>query len=193
MSFLKKNGKVLLTVSFCIFIILQQIAVRYRRTYTSRMEMTDENGYDTVALYEINQLEELWRKADVEDLVTPEKMANPKQLELARARLKQAEKGIQESEKRVQGVTGEKHEFFKKAHAYYHHSASVLIDIVDFLLANKGEYSVKENEISFDSENDAARFRELIGKLSYLHQEKQDLDAFILHHNREVEKKLLVR
>jgi hypothetical protein len=69
----------------------------------------------------------------------------------------------------------------------------MLLDIVNFLLARKENYEVKENEISFDSESDAARFRELIQQLSYLDQEKEDLDVFIVNHNREVEKKRLAR
>lgn len=193
MGFFKRKGKILLTVCFSIFIILQQIAVQYRRAYSSKMEMIDAKGYDTVALHQINQLEEIWRKANLEDLVTPAMIASPKQLELARTRLKLAEKSIHESEKRVQGVGGENQEFFKKAYAYYNHSASALVEIVDFLLATKEEYSVKENEIFFERESNATRFRELIGTLSSLYREKEDLDTFILHHNREVENKLIAR
>lgn len=193
MSFLKKRGKTLLTVSFCIFLIVQQAAVWYGRSYRSQTEGTDRNGNDKLAIYEVSQLEMVWRKAAVENLVSPEKIADHTQLKLARARLKEVEIELQKAEKRVQGVTEKRREFFQKAHAYYHHSASALIAIVDFLLAKKGEYSVNGNEINFESETDGERFRELINQLSYLQQEKQDLDAFILHHNREIEKKLSIR
>lgn len=193
MSFLKKRGKTLLTISFCIFLIVQQIAVRYGRSYRSQTEGTDRNGNDKLAMYEVNQLEKMWHNAAVKDLVTPEKIANHTELKLALSRLKEAEIEIQKSEKRVQGVAEKKREFFQKVHAYYHHSASDLIAIVDFLLAKEGEYSVNGNEINFESETDAERFRELINRLSYLDREKQDLDAFILHHNRELEKKLSAR
>jgi hypothetical protein len=193
MGFFKKNKKILLTVLFTSLLLLQQIGVRYRLTRSSTKEMVDENGYDTMVSYEINQLETLWRKAGVEDLVNPENMASFAQLELARARLKQAEMGIRESENRVRRVTGRKRQFFQKAHAYYHHSASTLLDIVNFLLARKENYEVKGSEISFDSESDAAKFRELIQQLSSLDQEKEDLDLFIVNHNREVEKKRLAR
>lgn len=194
MGFLKKKGKTLLAVSFCFFILLQQIAVRYRMTYTSAADrFIDKDGNDILAWVEVNQLEMLWRKADVADLVTPEKMADPGQLELARIRLKEAQTGIQDSEQRVRDVTGKRLEFFQKAHAYYRHSVSALIDIIDFLLAMQGKYSVEENEISFDSEIQAARFRVLIEQLSALQREKEELDTFILNHNREVEKMLPVR
>lgn len=192
MGFFKRNKKILI-ISFSFLLLLQQIAVRYRLTHSSTVEMIDDNGYDTLVSSEINQLEELWRKADVEDLATPEKMANLTRLELARVRLKQAEIGIRESENRVRKVVGKKREFFQKAHAYYHHSASAFLDIINFLLSKKEKYLVKGNEISFEREIDAERFRELIQQLSYLVQEKEDLDTFILTHNREVEKKLLVR
>ena len=193
MGFFKKNKRILLTVFFSSLLLLQQIGVRYRLTRSSTVEMIDENGYDTLVSYEINQLEKLWRQADVEDLATPEKMASQAHLEQAHARLKQAEIGIRKSEQRVRKATKSKREFFQKAHAYYHHSASALLDMIDFLLAKKEEYSVKGNEISFDSESDAARFRELIQRLSYLDQEKRDLDVFIVNHNREIEEQLLVQ
>ena len=191
MGFFKRNGKSLLSVAFGIFILLQSIAIHYRMTHA--MEMTDADGNDTLVSHEINQLEKLWHKADVTDLVTLEKMANHKELEQARIHLNQFEIDIQKAEERVRGVAGKRDEFLQKVHAYYRHSASALVDIVDFLLAHKEKYSVIENEISFESESDAARFRELIEPLSYLQREKVALDTFILNHNREVEKKLLVR
>ncbi len=193
MSFLKKRGKILFMISFCIFLIVQQIAVWYGRSYRSQTEGLDRNENDRLAMYEVSQLEKMWRKADVEDLITPEKIADHIELMLARSRLKETEIEIQNSEERVRGVTGKKREFFQKVHAYYHQSASALIAIADFLLAKKEGYSVKGNEINFESETDAERFRELIDQLAYLHKEKQELDAFILHHNREFEKRLSAR
>lgn len=172
-SIAKKKGKLLLMISFGIYLIIQQIALQYGRSYRSQTE--DRSGSE-----ELNQLNQVWHKAAVEDLITPEKIADHTKLKLARARLKEAEIEIQQSEKRVRGATGKKREFFQKAHAYYHHSASALIAIVDFLLAKKGEYSVNGNEINFESEDDGEKFRELINELSSLHREKQDLDAFIL-------------
>lgn len=173
--------------------LLQQIGVHYHLAHASKVEMIDENGYDKSVSYVINQLEELWRTADVDDLANPEKMGNPRQLEQARVRLKQAQIDIQKSERQVQKVTGKRREFFQKAHAYYHHSAEALLDIVNFLLAKKESYSIEGNEISFENESDAARFQELFLQISNINREKEEIDAFISNHNREVEKKLLLR
>lgn len=193
MSFLKKNRKMLLIVSFSCFMLLQQIAIRYRENRSSTAEMIDVDWNDKVALFEIHQLEKLWRQADVEDLVTSKKMANFEELKQARIRLKQAEIGIRASEKRVQATQGKRREFFQKAHAYYHHSISLLTDVIDFLLRKQGAYLVKGNEIIFESDSDADSFRNLVEQFSLLHQEKEDLDVFIINYNREVEKKLFLR
>lgn len=185
MSFFKRNRKVLLIVLGCLM-LLQQVGTRYRLSRSS----IDKNGYDKLVHSEIHQLEKLWRQADIADLDSPEKLGNPKELEQARARLKQAEIGILESEKRVQKVTGKRKEFFQKAHAYYHNSTDALLNIVDFLLEKKENYSVIGNEIAFDTETDATKFQELIQQLSYLDQEKADLDTYISNHNSEMAKKL---
>lgn len=128
-GFMRRNGRLLLSVSFCLFIILQQIAVRYR---SSMMESMDEHGNDKVAVYEINQLEKLWKRTQVDDLISPEKIADLQLLERGRLRLKEAEESIRKSEKRVGGIKGEKQELFKKAHGYYHHSVTTLLAIIDF-------------------------------------------------------------
>lgn len=175
-----------------MFLIVQQITLRYGRSYRERTEGLYRNGNDKLAMDEVRQLETVWRKAAVENLITPEKLADSTELKRTRARLEEAVIGIQKSEKRIQAVTGKKGEFFQKVHAYYHHSVSALIAIIDFLLVKQGEYSVKGNEIDFEREADGERFRELINELSYIHQEKQKLDAFILHHNRAVEKELSI-
>lgn len=179
MSFFKERGKILLMVSFCVFLIVQQIAIQYGRSYRTQTEGTDRHGNDKLSIYEVSQLQKVWRKAAVEDLIIPEKLADQTELKLAHARLKEAKIEIQNSEKRVQGVTGKKREFFEKVHAYYNHSASAITAIIDFLLAKKGEYSVGGNEINFKSEADGEMFRMLINKLFDLHQEKQEFDAFI--------------
>ena len=190
MSFFKNRGKVLLTFLFCIFLILQQIALWYGRSYRTQTARVDGNGNDKLVLYEINQLEEVWRKAAVNNLITPQLLADQVELKQARARLEEVEKGIVKSEERVQGVTGKKREFFQKVHAYYNHSVTVLTSIIDFLLARTEEYSVNGNEINFDSEADGESFRELINQLSFIYQEKEELDAFILKHNRDLEKEI---
>lgn len=178
MNFLKKRGKILLIIALPIFLIVQQIAVGYGRSYRSQAE-------DKLVLQEVNQLRNVWHKAGVEDLVTPEKMANHPELELARLRLKEAEMERHNSGKRIEAAVGKKNELFQKVDAYYHDSALALIAIVDFLLAKKEEYTVNGNEINFESDIDAERFRELINQLSSLHQEKQLLDACILRYHKE--------
>jgi len=189
MSFLKKRGKVILVISFCTFLIVQQIAMMYGRSYRSQIDGIDENGNDKLAMDEVTKLQNVWRKAGVEDLITPKKIADQTELTLAHARLKEAEIEIQNSEKRVQGVIGKKREFFEKVHAYYNHSASAIMAIIDFLLLKKGDYVVNGNEINFASEADAEMFQMHINQLLDLHQEKQKLDAYILQHNKELEKK----
>lgn len=191
MSFFKAKGKILLMVSFGIFLIVQQIAIQYGRSYRkNQIGGIDRNGNDKLAMYEVNHLQEVWRKAVVEDLITPEKLADQAELKLARIRLKEAEIEIQNSEMHVQGVTGNQREFFEKVHAYYKHSSSAIMAIIDFLLAKNGGYSVNGNEINFPSETDGELFRMLINQLYNLHREKQELDAYILQHNKEIEKKL---
>lgn len=175
--------------SFFVFLIVQQIALQYGRSYRAQIEETDTNGNDKLAWYEVEQLQKAWRKAAVVDLITPEKMSDQTELKLARTRLKEAEIEIQNSVKRVQGVTGDKREFFNKVYAYYNHSASAIMAIINFLLERREEYVVSGNEINFKNESDGEKFRKLIHHLSNLHQEKQELDALILQHNSDVEKK----
>ena len=183
MSFFKERGKALLIGTFCVFLIVQQIALQYGRSYRAQREKIDKNGNDKLAWYEVDQLQKAWRKAAVDDPIALIKMSDQAELKSARARLKEAEVEIQNSVKRVQGITGNRREFFGKVHAYYNHSASAIGAIVEFLLAKRGEYAVKGNEINFKDENDGEIFRRLIHHLSDLHQEKQELDAFILQHN----------
>jgi hypothetical protein len=185
MTFSKERATGLLMVFFSIFLIVQQIAIRYGRWHRFRAEKTETARERDLAMHEISQLQNIWRKAAVGDIITPQKLANPTELKQTRARLEEAAIEIQNSKKRIQESVGENHEFFQKAYTYYHQSASVLLKIIDFLLAKEGKFSVNENEINFDSDSDAGRFRELLNHLSHLHQEKQNLDAFILHHNKE--------
>lgn len=193
MRFFKENKKAIILMSISFLIIVQQIGVQYGRWYRAQNEGIDKNGNDIIAMNEVSQLQNTWRKARVEDLITPEKLANHTELKLAQARLKEAVIEIQNSQNRVQKFKGERGEFFEKVHAYYNHSASAMNTIIDFLLAKKGEYTVNENEINFESDTDAERFRILITRILDLHKEKQELDAYISQHNREVEKKLLAR
>lgn len=186
LSFYKRKVKTILIVSYSIFLILQYIAIQHSSSYRSRAGQIDGNGNDKLAMYEINELEKAWRIAAVEDLITPEKIADEAELKRARTRLEESKKEIKNSEKRIQGLTGKRAEFFRKVHAYYNHSAYALITIIDFLLARTDEYSVDGNEINFESEMDAEAFRKLINKLSSLHEEKQLLDDFILAHNRKL-------
>lgn len=190
MNFSKERWRILLMVSFSIFLIVQGIALQYGRSYRKQIDGTDRNGHDKLAMYEVNQLQEAWRQAAVEDLIAPEKLADQNELLLARVRLKKAAIEIQNSENRVQKVSGKQREFFKKLHAYYHNSISAIIAIIDFLLTKKGEYSVNGNEINFTSETDGELFRILISHVFDLYREKQELDAFVLQHNTEVEKSL---
>lgn len=183
----KKKWMVVLSTFFCFFLLLQQIAVNYRLELSTRKSEIDEEGNDLVVAFEINQLERLWEQADVTDLVTPEKMTNFGYLEEARKNLEQAMIGIQESEKRVQRETGKRRKFLQKVHGYYRHLVSALMNVTDFLLMEKGNYSVEGYEVSFESESSVAKFQELIMQLSELQQEKKELDALILSHNREVE------
>jgi len=190
MKFLTKKRKTYLTIFFSSLLILQQVAVYYGRTRSSRHEVVDENGNDRLAYSEINQLEELWNKAQVDSLLTLQTIGNPNALYEARTRLQNVERGIQQSQKRTEAVRGKKRDFFQKAYAYYRHAASTLIGIIDFLLANKDKYSVYQTEISFDNDSDADTFRNLVGELTVIHQEKKELDNFIANHNQEVEQSL---
>jgi len=176
MSLSKEKARNLLAVAFSIFLIVQSIGLRYGRAYRSQQEM--------VGMHELSQLQNIWRKAAVEDLITLKKLADPTELQQARTRLEEAEKGIQNSEKQALEVSGKKPEFLQKTYAYYRHSASALIAIIKFLLAKKEEYSVNGNEINFESEADAEKFRELISQFGFLYQEKQGVDALILNYSK---------
>lgn len=182
MGFWKEKGKSLFYVFSSFFILLQGIALRYGRNYRAQTEITRQwnQVWD-----EIDELAKLWRQADVKNFVTFENMANQKELEQALARLKQATMSLKESEKRVQEVKGSAQQFYQKAHAYYQHAASRLTALINFLRAKKGKYSFKDDDMVFESERDMAVFRELIKQISYLDQEKKDLDALIKNHNRK--------
>lgn len=178
MGFSKERARGLLMLSFSIFLIVQQVVIRYGRSYRSRAE------HNKLIVHEVSELQKIWRKAAVHNIITPEKIANPTELKLARARLKEAQAEIQNSERQVKGVTGEEQELFQKAYAYYQRSASALLAIVDFLLAKERKFSVNGNQVDFESNDDSQRFLELVNQLSYLQQEKQNLDALISYYNK---------
>lgn len=186
MSFSKENLRVFVMSAFSVFLIVQGVVMQCSRSYRTQIEEMGSNESGMLALDEVNQLQKAWRKAAVDDLITPEKMADQRELQLARARLKEAEIEIQNFKRSIQGGKGRRREFFDKVYAYYNHSALGLLAIVDFLLAKQGEYSVYGNEINFNSETDGETLSLLINQLSDIYQEKQELDAFILQNNKKL-------
>lgn len=175
MSFFKRKRKTFFIILCSTFFILQQLAVWYGRSYRLKSEKQ--------TMYEASQLKNAWRKAAVNNLVTPEKIANHGELKQARIRLKNFELKMNECEKRVNESCGKKRELSQKVFAYYRHLTSALLDMIDFLLDRENKYSVNRNEIHFASENDGNHFRQLIQQLNYLHREKQEFDAFIAEQN----------
>ena len=191
MSFWKKHGKTTLVITLTSLMFAQQTFTHYRLSRSNQAKMNAIDGLDQQAADEINYLEKLWRPVNADRILTPQTMANTNELKQARARLKQAEIAIMEGEKWVLGSNGGRVEFYNKAYDYYLHSASVLLNIVDFLIAKSEDYSIHGDEVAFDNDEDIEQFQKLIGQLSLIHKEKEEIDAFILNHNRKVRKKSL--
>lgn len=183
MGFLKRKAKILLPIFYGLYLVLHMIVMRYQKSQTAQMEMRDKNAW---AWNQIHQLEKIWHQAEVYDLVTPQVMASPIKLEQVRARLKEAQKKIEESEQSLRGKVKEDQEFFDQAYAYYRHASSALINIAEFLLMNQGKYTICNSDIDFETEREADQFRNLIEKLSDLQREKQKLDSFISQHKEKL-------
>lgn len=185
-AFIKKRKKTFLGLLLLIQSIAMLYQGHYHRTHSPRYE------YKTLVEHEIHQLDTLWSKTEAMDILFPEKVADAKQLELVRTRVRLIEKSIQESESRVRKVLDsqevktafredvkEKREFFEKFHAYYHHGAFVVLAMLDFLLSKTGKYRVAEDMLKFDSEIDAVKYNDLYEQLSDLDKAKDELNAFV--------------
>ena len=186
---LRENRNATLVV-LSLGLILTQIGVFYGRNHRAKVtapETETRRRFDPVAEYELKQLEALWSKADVADFSTPAVMSNPDAIRASLNRLALVEPGIQESEKRLQSLTGDGQVLFKKIHAYYRNSARSLTEIGEFLLSHQGKYSVEGNHVSFDEENDAQRLRDLVEKFQKLDQDKAQIDLHIAEHNEKIE------
>lgn len=70
-------------ISFCSYILLQQIAIHYRQIHTATIEMIEAKN-NALVFYEMKQLETLWLKTDIDNYLTSEKMVDPKELGQAR-------------------------------------------------------------------------------------------------------------